>query len=192
VKNRRQLIAPSPARHLIPDAADGDQPPFEIFLRPNGTPVLVTSEPAAWAFDRDLGDFQQIASPWWSASPLNENEGRTRNGGRSGPSGPLAEIEAKVAAMRRDPPPDPKPEWWNETMACGHYDTRLRGARLLGSKDEYRHWLKEYAKYLADESFRERAEDLLAELMGPVFQYVLWWVVLTPASRAARSTGRRA
>ncbi|KLT43237.1 WD40 repeat-like protein [Cutaneotrichosporon oleaginosum] len=169
VKSRRQFIPPTSVRHLIPDAAGGDQQPVETFLRPNGTPVLVTSEPAAWAFDRDIGVWSQIAASWWSASPLNENEGRTRNG-RSGPNGPLAEIEAKVTAMRRDAPPDPKPKWWNESMACGHYETRLRGARLLGSKEEYRHWLKEYAKYLADESFRERAEDVLAELMGPIFQ----------------------
>ncbi|BEI86202.1 hypothetical protein CcaverHIS002_0604890 [Cutaneotrichosporon cavernicola] len=168
VKNRRKFVPPTPVRHLVPDVAEGDMPPVEAFLRPNGTPVLVTSEPAAWAFDREMGVWSQIAASWWSASPLNEHEGRTRNG-RSVPNGPLAEIEAKVAAMRSVAPPDSKPNWWNESMACGHYETRLRGARLLGSKDEYRHWLKEYAKYLADESFRERAEDVLAELMGPIF-----------------------
>ncbi|BEJ17036.1 hypothetical protein CspHIS471_0604370 [Cutaneotrichosporon sp. HIS471] len=168
VKNRRKFVPPTPVRHLIPDVAEGDMPPVEAFLRPNGTPVLVTSEPAAWAFDREMGVWSQIAASWWSASPLNEHDGRTRNG-RSVPNGPLAEIEAKVTAMRGVAPPDPKPNWWNESMACGHYETRLRGARLLGSKDEYRHWLKEYAKYLADESFRERAEDVLAELMGPIF-----------------------
>lgn len=155
--------------YLVPEATEGELPPVEAFLRPNGTPILVTSEPAAWAFDRDMGVWTQIAAPWWSASPLNENEGRTRNG-RSTPSGPLADIEAKVAAKGRGTPPDPKPQWWDESTACGHYETRLHGARLLGSKDEYRHWLKEYAKYLGEEDFRGRAEDVLAELMGPVYQ----------------------
>lgn len=164
------FIPPSPMDHLIVQAGEAaDYEVEETALRPNGTPYIITSEPAAWVFDREMGLWTQIASSWWTASPLNEHEGRTRNG-RSGPSGPLAEIEQKVAAKSRSSPPEDKPKWWDESLSCGHYETRLRAARLLGSKEEYRHWLKEYAKFLGDENFRERAEDLLSELMGPVYQ----------------------
>lgn len=132
----------------------------------NGCPVVITSEPAGWAYDTGVGAWTQVASPWWAGSPLNES--RTRGARSSSPSWILAEIEAKLPT---EPPQiRNKPKWWDEALSLGHYETRLKATRLLGSKEEYLHWLKQYAKYLGDENFRERAEELIADLVGPVYQ----------------------
>lgn len=139
-------------------------------VRPNGIPIVITSEPAAWAYDPEVSGWTQIASAWWGNSPLNEV--RTRHG-RSVPAqnSPLAEIEQRVSNLTDGAASSgEKPEWWKEAMSIGHYETRLRASRLLESKDEYKHWLREYGKFLGDENFRERAEELVSELMGPVYQ----------------------
>ncbi len=92
--------------------------------------------------------------------------------GRAEPSGPLAEIESEVLeAWTGQPVADAeKPEWWNEAMEMGHLEIRMRAAELLGSKEEYRHWLVRYAVVLGKEGFRGRAEELVKELLGPIYQ----------------------
>lgn len=49
----------------------------------------------------------------------------------------------------------------------------MHAARILGSPQEYRQALLLYAKLLADEGFRRKAEELLKELYGPIY----WWVL---------------
>lgn len=163
------LHPPTSIAHLLntPSTSSNPSPPATIesaLIYPNGCAVVVTSEPAAWAYDASLAEWTQIASAWWAASPLNEI--RTR-AGRSTSSGPLADLEQRVAAAANASPPSDKPKWWDEAVSVGHYETRLRAACLLGSKEEYRTCLREYGKFLGDENFRERAEELVKELMGP-------------------------
>jgi len=140
----------------------------EVMLRPNGCPIIITSAPVAWAYDADVEGWTQIASSWWGNSPLNEV--RTR-GSRNSSShiGPLAEIEQRIAAASEPENTGERPQWWKEYMSAIHYESRLRASRLLDSKDEYKHWLREYSKLLGEENFRERAEDLISDLMGPVY-----------------------
>lgn len=165
-------IPPSSIAHLFdPPSSSAKVAPVAdlkaIMVRPNGCPVVITSEPAAWAYDQDVAAWTQIATPWWGTSPLSESRTRGRS---SQASGPLAEIEQRIASAADVDQPDKKPQWWDEAMSMGHYETRLRAARLLDSKDEYKHWLREYSKYLAQEDFRERAEELISDLMGPLYQ----------------------
>lgn len=163
------LYPASSISHLlnIASTSSNPSPPGTVHsahIYPNGCAVVVTSEPAAWAYDPDLAEWSQVASAWWAASPLNEI--RTR-AGRSTTTGPLGDIEQRVANIATASPPGDKPKWWDEALSVGHYETRLRGARLLGSKEEYRACLREYGKFLGEENFRERAEELVKELMGP-------------------------
>jgi hypothetical protein len=48
----------------------------------------------------------------------------------------------------------------------------MKASILLGSADEYKHWLVRYATYLAEQEFVGRAEELLKDLIGPVYMYV--------------------
>jgi protein HIRA/HIR1 len=51
----------------------------------------------------------------------------------------------------------------------GHLETRLHATRLLDSPQEYRQALLVYAKKIADEGFKNKAEELVKELYGPVY-----------------------
>jgi len=54
-------------------------------------------------------------------------------------------------------------------MTLGHLETRLHAARLLDSPAEYKQYLTLYAKRIADEGFRAKAEELIKELCGPIY-----------------------
>ena len=134
-------------------------------LRPNGVPLIITTEPSAYVYDPSRSEWTCICSTWYL-------EGNDTRRGRSEPAGPLAEIEAEILDVLagRSVTEAEKPEWWSEAMELGHLEGRMRAAELLDSKDEYKHWLVRYASLLGKEGFRGRAEELVRELMGPVFE----------------------
>ena len=57
-------------------------------------------------------------------------------------------------------------------VALAHLETRLAAAAALDSPSEYRLFLVQYAKKLADEGLRSKAEELIRELLGPIYQCV--------------------
>lgn len=59
--------------------------------------------------------------------------------------------------------------WWDIAMTLGHLETKMHAARMLGSPGEFKMALSLYAKTIADEGFRGKAEELLRELYGPVY-----------------------
>jgi len=63
-------------------------------------------------------------------------------------------------------------------MTLGHLETRLHASRLLDSPAEYKQTLQLYARKIADEGFRAKAEELIKELSGPIY-----WLVFA-SSRA--------
>jgi protein HIRA/HIR1 len=54
-------------------------------------------------------------------------------------------------------------------MTLGHLETKLHSARVLDSPQEYKQALLLYAKNIADEGFRAKAEELIKDLFGPVY-----------------------
>lgn len=60
-------------------------------------------------------------------------------------------------------------------MTLGHLETKLHSARALDSPQEYKQALLVYAKRLADEGFRAKAEEFIRDLFGPVY-----WSVVNP------------
>jgi len=64
-----------------------------------------------------------------------------------------------------------KPEWYDLASELRLLEGRIRSSILLDSKDEYKQWLLRYAKVLGDEGFRGRAEELVKEMMGPVYHH---------------------
>ena len=61
-------------------------------------------------------------------------------------------------------------------MTLGHLETRMNTAKSLDSAAEYKQALLLYAKTIADEGFRGKAEELLTELYGPVYWYVCFCI----------------
>jgi protein HIRA/HIR1 len=76
-----------------------------------------------------------------------------------------------------------RPKWWNTALTLGHLETRLSSTRLLDSPVEYKQAMLVYAKKIADEGFRAKAEELIKELFGPVY----WWVFVMIADVQVRS-----
>lgn len=54
-------------------------------------------------------------------------------------------------------------------MSLAHLEVRMKGAVQLDSPNEYRTFLLAYAKKLAEEGIRNKAEELLRELLGPIY-----------------------
>ena len=61
---------------------------------------------------------------------------------------------------------------WKVALTLGHLESRMTAAVLLDSLIEYKTFLSLYAKKLAEEAFRGKAEELVKELLGPVYYRV--------------------
>lgn len=55
------------------------------------------------------------------------------------------------------------------TAALRHLELRMAGSILLGCKEEWQHALRAYARRIADEGLKSLAEELVKELLGPVY-----------------------
>lgn len=132
----------------------------------NGTPLIVSSTSDAYAFDSDLQSWVPVCE-----ARLLEHDVPT---GRE-VAGPLSRLEEQCR-LRMKPMvngTEHEPDWWKETQQMTIMEMRIRASRLLGSRDEYRYWLSQYATFVARQDFVGRAEELLKELIGPLYQYVL-------------------
>ncbi|KAJ7717923.1 hypothetical protein B0H14DRAFT_3521826 [Mycena olivaceomarginata] len=67
-----------------------------------------------------------------------------------------------------------RPQWWNMAMTLGHLETWMHAARVLESPAEYKQALAQYTKKLADEGYRAKAEELIRDLLGPVYFTRFW------------------
>ena len=61
------------------------------------------------------------------------------------------------------------PPWWSAALTLGHLETRMHSAKVLDSPTEFKLNLHLYAKRIADEGFRAKAEELMKELCGPLY-----------------------
>jgi len=85
----------------------------------------------------------------------------------------VASIESAISE-RIAPPPGTaqRPPWWTSALTLGHLESKLHAARVLDSSVEYKQILLVYAKKIADEGFRNKAEELIKDLFGPIYWFV--------------------
>lgn len=191
VRSGRALFSPTSMAHLL-ESDGGTVQLNELSVRSNGTVVITTTQPAAYLYDRAKSAFIPLVTPFQLAgSPLLTTAPRasSRNAS-SAPSAslhtatsstsPVSEIESLVLEQYRRQMPNgtgtnaadtpEKPAWWDVAMTLQHIEMRVRAAELLASKEEYKGYLKEYAKKVGQEGFRARAEEIVRELVGPLYQ----------------------
>jgi protein HIRA/HIR1 len=135
--------------------------------RPNGSPILSTTSGITYSYDSNLCTFVKLSEPWW-AEGSDAWSSRPRNSNAQ--QAVISSIESSIS--ERIPPPSgniQRPEWWTSALTLGHLETRLHAARVLDSSSEYKQSLLVYAKKIADEGFRNKAEELIKELFGPVY-----------------------
>ncbi|ORX40750.1 putative transcription corepressor [Kockovaella imperatae] len=163
VKSGKSLFPPVSMSHLL-----GDHNISSISVRPHGVPIITTSHPCAYAYDTMRDAWTPLTSSWWlESSPLADRRSRP------GPSGPLADIEGEVSRLWKGNQisEGEKPEWWDVALELGHLESKVRAAELLQSKEEYKFWLIRVAGILGREGFRARAEELIKDLLGPLYSH---------------------
>ena len=138
-----------------------------LMARPNGSPILSTTSGITYSYDSGLCTFVKLSEPWW-AEGSDAWSSRPRNSNAQ--QAVVASIESAISE-RIPPPPGniQRPEWWTSALTLGHLETKLHAARVLDSCSEYKQSLLVYAKKIADEGFRNKAEELIKELFGPVY-----------------------
>ncbi|KAL1744161.1 WD40-repeat-containing domain protein [Schizophyllum fasciatum] len=145
-----------------------DQNIVAASVRHNGVPVLNTSAGTAYAHDPALTTWVKVSERWWSEGS-NAWSGRQRSSTQQAIRGPMAAIESSISVLDEAAAVKPRPQWWESALTLGHLETRLLSTKLLDSPQEYKQALLVYAKRIADEGFRGKAEELAKELFGPVY-----------------------
>ncbi|CAE6467659.1 unnamed protein product [Rhizoctonia solani] len=140
-----------------------------VQLRVNGSHLILLSSGIAVSYEPSLMSWTRVSEPRW-ADGSDSWTGRQR--GPSSGRGVLANMEVALTDIRGqhgDTSAIPRPQWWNSALTLGHLESRLAAAQLLDSPAEYKQALLLYAKRLADEGFRSKAEELIKELCGPLY-----------------------
>ncbi|GBE89101.1 Protein HIR1 [Sparassis crispa] len=138
-------------------------------VRPNGVPVIQLSSGVAHSYDPGLSSWVKLSDMWW-AEGSDAWQGRQRTSS-SNNRGVISVVESAISERVDDQSVAGKqrPPWWNAALTLGHLETKLHAAKALDSPHEYKQALLLYAKKIADEAFRGKAEELVKELFGPVY-----------------------
>ncbi|KAB5588273.1 histone transcription regulator HIP1 [Ceratobasidium theobromae] len=165
VRTSSALFAPVSILSLLTSETTIDS----VQLRPNGSHLILLSSGVAVSYDPSLMSWTRVSEPRW-ADGSDSWTGRQR--GPSSGRGVLANMEVALTELRGedgDTSAIPRPQWWNTALTLGHLESRLAAAQMLDSPTEYKQALLLYAKRLADEGFRSKAEELVKELCGPLY-----------------------
>ena len=141
-----------------------------LVARPNGSPIVSSTSGVTYSYDSRLCSFVKLCEPWW-AEGSDAWSSRPRN--TSTQQGVVASMENAISE-RIAPPPGTaqRPAWWTSALTLGHLESKLHAARVLDSSIEYKQILLVYAKKIADEGFRNKAEELIKDLFGPIYWFV--------------------
>jgi len=172
VKNQKAAFPPT---SILPLFVQPGTTIVNVGVRVNGAPIINLSTGVAHSFDPALMSWVRISEGWW-ADGSDAWSGRQRSANNATSRGIIAILEAGIselqqstAADERAPEGAERPQWWNAAKTLGHLEERQGAAKLLDSPGEFKQSLLQYARKIADEGFRGKAEELIKELYGPVY-----------------------
>ena len=171
VKNQRAVFPPTSIQPIL-----GSSPNCTVVnssVRPNGAPIFHLSTGVVHSYDPALCTWTKVSEGWW-ADGSDAWQGRQRANSQLAARGVISTIESAVS--ERTPievEHKVRPSWWSAALTLGHLETRLHAAKALDSPQEYKQALLVYARKIADEGFRAKAEELVKDLFGPVYWYVI-------------------
>ncbi|KAJ6466627.1 histone transcription regulator 1 [Mycena vulgaris] len=141
-----------------------------VKVQPGGASILTCSNGVVYSYDAALLTFVKLTERWWSEG---SDVWQARQRSATNPTanrGVLSVTEGSIAGSPESSGADKKrPKWWNMAMTLGHLETRMHSARLLDSPAEYKQALAQYTKKLAEEGFKAKAEELIRDLLGPMY-----------------------
>ena len=174
VKKARANFAPTSVRPLLlsPNSSAGGTTVTiaSLVARPNGSPIVCATSGVTYSFDSNLCSFVKLSEPWWA-------EGSDAWSSRPGNSSTQQDVVASIenAISERITPSratTQRPTWWTSALTLGHLESKLHAARVLESNVEYKQILLVYAEKIADEGFKNKAEELIKDLFGPIYWFV--------------------
>ncbi|KIJ51707.1 hypothetical protein M422DRAFT_203025 [Sphaerobolus stellatus SS14] len=172
VWNVKAQKAVFPPTSLLPLLNQTSAQITSVGLRPNGAPIVSLSSGVAYSYDPSLLSWVRVSELWW-ADGSDAWSGRQRSTATNASRGILAILESGLSELPQAGAAETgnaeKPQWWNAAKTLGHLEQRMGAAKLLDSQGEFKHSLLLYAKKLAEEGFRGKAEELIKELFGPVY-----------------------
>jgi protein HIRA/HIR1 len=173
VKKARANFAPTSIRPLLsPNGSAGGTTITiaSLVARPNGSPIVSMTSGVTYSFDSNLCSFVKLSEPWW-AEGSDAWSSRPRNSSMQ--QAVVASIESTISErITPSPGTTQRPTWWTSALTLGHLESKLHAARVLDSSVEYKQILLVYAKKIADEGFRNKGEELIKDLFGPVYWFV--------------------
>ncbi|GAA5911337.1 hypothetical protein JCM8208_005225 [Rhodotorula glutinis] len=134
---------------------------------PSESATEVGDEPAA----KENGDVEMGENGAAAAADKGKGKGKAADGDElASPATTPAPTPAKRPVPQGAPQePSGDSDQYRIAVALAHLETRLNAAVALDSPSEYRIFLLQYAKKLADEGLRSKAEELVRELLGPIY-----------------------
>ena len=180
VKKARANFAPTSVRPLLlsPNSSAGGTTVTiaSLVARPNGSPIVCATSGVTYSFDSDLCSFVKLSEPWW-VEGSDAWSSRPRNS--STQQAVVASIENAISErISPSPATTQRPKWWTSALTLGHLESKLHAARVLESSVEYKQILLVYAEKIADEGFKNKAEELIKELFGPIYWFVPFRVLV--------------
>ena len=158
-------------------------------IRPNGTPVISLSNGHVFAYHHTLQSWTVVSTPWFSKGSEHW-ESRTR-GRSTSVAGVVKAFEGitnsvlvneTVSGVVTDANGDVEmsiegeemqklgqEDDWTAAMTLGHLESRMAACEALDSPSEYRSSLMLYAARLGSDGYRNKAEELVRALMGPIY-----------------------
>lgn len=169
IKKQRATFTPASVLAVL----DPNTEITSVIVNHNGAPIIHLSSGCAHSYDPDLLTWVKLGDKWW-ANGSSAWQGRQRSANSSN-RGVVATIESTISEQNgNDNGADKqRPAWWEAALTLGHLETRLQSSTVLESPTEYKQALLIYAKKIADEGFRAKAEELVKELFGPLYWYAL-------------------
>lgn len=140
-----------------------------VSVSQSGAPLIQVADGVIYSYDPDLMTFVKMTERWW-AENSDAWHGRARAIQSIRGAMSLTEHSLKTSSGT-SPIADstPRPQWWSTAITLGHLETRMHAIKLLDSSAEYRQVVLVYAKKIADEGFRAKAEELIKDLYGPIY-----------------------
>jgi protein HIRA/HIR1 len=176
-RDMRQKKALFPPASLVPLLAGS---PNDKLLGANlsetGKPVIRFSNDAFYSYDPDLLTFFKLAERWWAEH--SEYWLNLPGVSHQFDNGPLTQIEKQVKVSAASAADSTKPKWWAPAITLGHVESKMMNALRMESTAEFKAATLAYARRLADEGFRTKADELVKELYGPMYWCVSFLLVL--------------
>ena len=161
-------------------------------INSEGRIIVALTNGHGYAYSPSMYVWQRLSEPWWAGgsqywNSADSSVGNLRSGQISGAAGsilssgiiPLLERYTTSATSARGRAYDLTRlvkqlfsregfEGFESNVSVAHLENRVAAALMLGAKQEFRMYLSMYARALASEGLKTKAQELLCELHGGI------------------------